>query len=69
MSPPCPPKFQAEPQAQAALPESQRLRTGCYLNLLNANAVLHRLSQAPEGLSGLEMRILALTEEYLGVAT
>jgi hypothetical protein len=56
------------PDKEQDFTRSKVLRMSCHLNLLNANATLQQLAQSEEGISGLEMRILALTEEYLGAA-
>lgn len=48
-------------------PDLKHLRLTCHLNLLQANAALHRLAQA-EGLTYIETQLLELTEKYLGVA-
>ena len=53
---------QPEPQ-----PDTRRLRMAVHLNLLNANAALHRLRQV-RTLRPTEETMLSATEKYLGAA-
>jgi len=54
----------ASPVTGMAADYLKHLRLSCHLNLLNADANLHRLG-AVTSLSGLELRLLDLIEEYL----
>ena len=57
-----PQKEQPEPQ-----PDTRRLRMAMHLNVLNANAALHRLKQVGD-LRPNEKTMLSATEKYLGDA-